>query len=152
MKRIFMIILGLSSLIYADFSRSTDGIVTDSNTHLEWQDDYSDNSDVVKNDKWLQAISYCEALDLNGGGWRLPNINELTSLIDETVYNPSMNSVFLNTSNPGAAYPFYFWSSTTVVNLTTHARYIEFDIGQQYRQEKQNQYVGCNIRCVRRGQ
>ena len=152
MKRIFIIVLGLSSLMYADFTRSTEGVVTDTNTHLEWQDNYSDNSDVVKNTKWEEAISYCEALDLAGGSWRLPNLNEINSLVDYTIFNPAMNSVFQNISNPDAAYPFYFWSSTTQKSRDTHAWYINFNDGEQHKQEKQNEYVGCNIRCVRAGQ
>ncbi len=28
---------------------------------------------------WEQLIKYCNALDIDGGGWRLPNINELYS-------------------------------------------------------------------------
>lgn len=152
MKRYFIIVLGLSSLIFADFSRSDGGVVTDSNSNLEWQDNYSDNSDVIKNDKWLAAISYCNALDLDGGGWRLPNTNELRSLVDELRSSPAIDPVFQNILNSEVAYPSIYWSSTTVVARTTYAWSREFETGTIGSNEKQNAYVGLNIRCVRAGQ
>ena len=155
MKRFLIVILGLSSLICADFSRSSEGVITDTNTHLEWQDDYSDNGNLIKNGTWFQAINYCEALDLNGNNWRLPNINELISLVDVTIHSPAINSIFQNTFNPDFDHAYNFWSSTTHNEYDSKAWYIQFDDGEQQSQDKINPYnptYGRNVRCVRAGQ
>ena len=68
---------------------------------------------------WEQAITYAEGLTLaNASDWRLPNIKELQSLNDETLVNPSVNSVYF--PNIGSR---NYWSSTTLLpnpsNLTS---------------------------------
>ncbi|MCF6204502.1 MAG: DUF1566 domain-containing protein [Methylococcaceae bacterium] len=82
----------------ADFTRN-DGVVTDNNTGFQWQDDYSDNNGVIKKASWMEAIDYCNSLSLNGEGWRLPNMNEVLSLVDDTKYMPSTNDIFQNIKN-----------------------------------------------------
>lgn len=66
-----------------NFIRSEQGIVQDTKTKLEWQDNYSNNSENIKEDSWKNAIDYCESLELNGTNWRLPNINELNTILDK---------------------------------------------------------------------
>lgn len=139
MKQILLIILGLSTLLWADFTRSGE-IVTDSNTGLQWQDDA-----IGSTTSWQDAINYCEN-DLSLGGhndWRLPNIKELTSLVDDTTYNPSISTVFENTASN------YYWSSTTHANYTSNAWRVDFYNGYQYRSYKSNSNY---VRCVRAGQ
>ncbi len=48
----------------------------DSSSGLTWEVEPAN-----KNVNWEEAVSYCEELDLAGGGWRLPTISELRSLI-----------------------------------------------------------------------
>ncbi len=55
-----------------------DWVCTDPVTGLQWEQEPWPY--IVSND-WASAIEYCENLDLDGGGWRLPNITELRSLI-----------------------------------------------------------------------
>ena len=143
MRAILLIMIGLSSLVYADFSRSTAGVVTDSTTHLQWQDDYSDNGGNIKSATWTNAIDYCEELLLDDGDWRLPNLNELTSLVDDTTSGPSISSVFLNTTS------YYYWSSTTVAGYTSLAWIVYFYYGVQYNYSKA---YSSSVRCVRAGQ
>ena len=142
MRTIFLIMIGLSSLIYAEFSREN-GVVTDSNTKLEWQDDYSDNEGNIKFDTWSNAIDYCEALSLNGQDWRLPNINELKSLVDNSRSFPSIDPVFENTYSS-----YFYWSSTSYVNGSEWAWIVEFGSSIQNRYSK---IFSNNIRCVRNG-
>ena len=123
MRTIFLIMIGLSSLSQAEFSRDN-GVVTDSYTQLEWQDDYVDNGGDIKNATWRDAIDYCESLSLNGQGWRVPNINELSSLIDYSTTYPFLYRVFKNPSNdnrPGSFFSSDFWTSTTNANNTDDA-------------------------------
>ena len=138
MKKIILCLIIISSFLLADFSRSSGGVVTDSATNLQWQD----NVDAVSKD-WQGAISYCEDLILAGkDDWRLPNLNELTSIMDDTVYNPSISSVFSHATSDG------YWSSTTHTSYN-HGWSVNFSGGYQNHGYKTvNHYV----RCVRAGQ
>ena len=70
------------SILHAGLSK-TGNIVTDSATGLEWQDDA-----VGTKTTWQDAIARCEALTLDAkSDWRLPNLNELTS-IDLPIASP----------------------------------------------------------------
>lgn len=81
--------------------------VTDSLTGLMW----SKNANFPGTFKtWQQALDYANNLTLCGySDWRLPDRNELMSLIDRSKYNPALPSghPFLNVQ-----YSFY-WSSTS---------------------------------------
>lgn len=143
MKQILLIMIGLSTFICADFNRSTEGIVTDNSTTLQWQDNYSDNGGNIMNTSWVNAISYCESLNLDGDGWRLPNLNELNSLIDDTANYPAISNVFQN------IFIGDYWSSTSYSKLYGNwAWYVSFHDGKQSIDMKS---VGRTIRCVRGG-
>ena len=139
MKQIFLMMIGLSVMLFADFSRDNNmQIVTDSSTTLQWQDDIN----VSK--KWTEAIAYCENLTLGSHtDWRLPNENELYSLSEISKRNPAIDSIFKNTV------PSYYWSSTTYAGFRDRAWYVFFRDGNQgYRNKSDSGY----IRCVRAGQ
>ena len=107
MKRILLIALGCSICVWADFTRDdTNGIVIDNTANLQWQDDATPGTGDEK--KWTDAIDYCENLDLNGTDWRIPNINELETLVDDGRYNSAIVSIFKHTN------PHSYWSSTSV--------------------------------------
>ena len=128
-------LIGFSGVIYADFSRSAD-IVTDSNTGLQWQDDV-DAKTVTKT--WQGAIDYCEALSLGGhSDWRLPNINELMSLVDDSRNNPSIDDIFQNVAS------IFYWSSTTNVYNDSTAWIVHFSNSTQNSSGKlDSRYVRC---------
>jgi len=48
-----------------------DGICTDTITGLKWQETPTGGEMI-----WSDAITHCQNLDVNGKGWRLPNISE----------------------------------------------------------------------------
>jgi hypothetical protein len=82
--------------------------VTDTKTTLVWQ--RMPGTHAVT---FAAAQSYCQSLTLAGGGWRLPAMKELATLVDPTRYDPAIDSnVF-----PGDASDFY-WSSTAVQVIT----------------------------------
>ena len=144
MKAILLILIGVSSIINAGGLNRSNGVVSDSATNLEWQDDYSDNGGTIKQTTWNDAISYCETLSLDGkNDWRLPNLNELTSLVDYTKYNPSIDAIFQNT------YSLNFWSSTSRSNNNENAWIVYFYSGNQNSRNKSNSNY---VRCVRAGQ
>ena len=140
MKQILLILIGLSGFIYADFSRSVD-IVTDSNSGLQWQDNTAAKT-VTRS--WQEAISYCEALNLGEkSDWRLPNINELISLVNDTRYNPAIYTTFQNVASN------FYWSSTTYASNSYFAWFVNFYNGGRYDSGKNRNYY---VRCVRAGQ
>ena len=144
MKTILLMMIGVGSLMAGSFSRNANGVVTDSRTNLEWQDDYSDNSNSLKQTTWQNAIDYCENLNLDGkSDWRLPNTNELVSLVDDKKYNPSIDAIFQNTNSN------YYWSSTTRVGNYNNAWIVSFGYGLQGYHNKGNSLY---VRCVRAGQ
>ena len=141
MKKILLITLGLSSILFADFTK-TGNIVTDNSTALQWQDDA-----IGSTMSWTSAITHCENLSLDGhSDWRLPNINELKSLVDDTKVNPAIDdsaTAFEYTASN------YYWSSTTYAGYSDSAWYVHFYYGYQYYYYKTNSYY---VHCVRAGQ
>ncbi|NPA63366.1 MAG: DUF1566 domain-containing protein [Epsilonproteobacteria bacterium] len=147
MKNILLILTALSVAAMAEFSRSAAGVVTDSATGLQWQDDYSDNGGEIPKLSWVDAINYCESLMLDGSGWRLPNIRELNSIVDFSHRNPAIYSEFkYNPYTTG-----FYWSSTTKKNNMNYAWYISFYSGDR-RFSRYDKSYNMYVRCVRSGQ
>ncbi|SFV65843.1 FimH-like protein [hydrothermal vent metagenome] len=148
MKKTALILLALATIAQAEFSRNPDtGVVTDDKTKLEWQDDYlstadNDNSEDVYKKSWSSALTYCKGLKLDGGGWRLPNINELKSIIVDKVA-PTIDGEFEKTVSNN------YWSSTSYASGTYNAWFVNFNNGYtSYYNKGNSKYV----RCVRAGQ
>lgn len=139
MRQILLITLGLSTALFASFSKNGN-IVTDSTTGLQWQDDA-----ISSPMAWTAAIDHCENLTLDTySDWRLPNLKELTSIVDDTKVNPSIDtSVFQNTASHR------YWSSTTYAGNSGYAWYVYFSYGYQDYGSKTYSYY---VRCVRAGQ
>lgn len=135
-------IITLSLIVYSLFAQLTrsNNVVYDDNTNLYWQDDISAKNHA---NSWSGAINDCNTLTLdNKDDWRLPNINELYSIIDHTLYNPPIYSTFVNSSNTS------YWSSTTSYNSSTQAYSIRFYYGSI---ELKSKSLNHTLRCVRGG-
>ena len=114
------------------------GIVTDSRSRLMWQQGESEEM------TWGSALSYCEGLSLGGHtDWKLPNVKELESLMDDTRDIPTIDTTFF----PGALSTKY-WTSTTENTATTWARSVDFTWGYVQGSAKSS---SDNVRCVRGG-
>ena len=61
------------------------GWVKDRNTNLIWQELPDSEART-----WKQAVDYCKALTLEGGGWRLPFLKELLTLVDSSQHMPAV--------------------------------------------------------------
>lgn len=108
-----------------NFTDNGNGTLTDKFTGLVWQKcisgqtwssgNCSSGTETTKN--WTDAFSECSSLTLGGKTWRLPNINELKSIMDMTKSDPFLDpDVF---PSPGLAGPQGLWSSSTdIVNDT----------------------------------
>jgi|GEM_PF-2478803 len=118
-----------------------DGTVTDTSTGLMWQQETADSM------TWEEAITYCEALSFAGyTDWRLPNRNELHSIVDYDRYAPAIDTnAFSDTMSS------YYWSSTTNDDHTDRAWIVNFSSGNNYSNYKSYTY-SYYVRAVRGGQ
>ncbi|MCP5501728.1 MAG: DUF1566 domain-containing protein [Leptospiraceae bacterium] len=124
--------------------------MTDSITGLIWQkcglgrnndSSCSDDTGVADITSWQSAIDYCNNLNLGSiTNWRLPNRNELQSIVDYTTDSPAIDT----TAFPATAST-YYWSSTTKSSFTGTAWYVDFDEGKIYQGFKTSSY---DVRCV----
>jgi hypothetical protein len=74
---------------------------------------------------WEQALITAEALSLGGSNlWRMPNIKELQSISEATIYNPSINKTYFSGISTSQ-----FWSSTSLSNQSTKAWYLDTQYG-----------------------
>lgn len=139
MRVILLIMIGLS-LLYAELTRdAATGIVSDSATGLEWQD-----NEIGTTTNWQGAIDRCEALTLGShSDWRLPNLNELKSIVDRSKVNLAIKDGFINTSSSR------YWSSTTNEGSRFFAWVVRFDFGGVSRYTRGSKLF---VRCVRAGQ
>ncbi|MHC4423199.1 MAG: Lcl C-terminal domain-containing protein [Planctomycetota bacterium] len=110
-----------------------DVIVIDLATGLMWPRDAGEAGGNYGNkETWTQALEYIGALTFAGfSDWRLPNILELQSICDWSLWNPAVQSVFQN-----VAYDTNYWSSTTRAFSTTNAKTLSFSEGTSYASAK----------------
>lgn len=82
--------------------------IEDKDSNLIWQ--IKNTTEAQNKLSWENAVAYCENLQLMGTGeWRLPNTNELKSLMDYTQSNPIVNSTYF----PFISEINYLWASTS---------------------------------------
>ena len=123
------------------FTDNNDGTVTDNLTKLVWPK----NADCIANVTWYEALIYCNTLhtglcDLDDnsvqGDWRLPNRNELLSLID--INYPSWGYYPLPEGHPfiNVREDYYWTSSTSSYNFGAAAWYLHMGAGTMYPDSK----------------
>ena len=99
----------------------SNAVVKDSTTELYWQKGYATDK------TWQGAIEYCENLTLGEySDWRLPNYNELASIIDFTRKDPAVNTTYLSMPTSETE---YFWTSTTRQDSSDKALVFDFKSG-----------------------
>ena len=110
--------------------------MTDTVTGLEWQ------KVTMGPMTWKEALAAAENLVLAGkSDWRLPNKNELRSLVDYNRYFPAIDPVFAATTQPAN-----YWSSTTYENSPYGAWLVHFYHGSVNYANKSSSYY---LRAVR---
>jgi len=146
---------GPGTIIKPVFVDKGNGTVLDKTNNLVWQkcpkglNNDATCSGTETTSTWSSAVTYCNTLTLAGkaaGSWRLPNITELNSIADKSIWpGPTIN---------GTAFPLgwvnntIFWSSTTYVAGTTNAWNIDFSSGVRSGAAKTTSYT---VRCVTDG-
>ncbi|MDA8140178.1 MAG: DUF1566 domain-containing protein [Desulfobacteraceae bacterium] len=112
------------------------GTISDTATGLMWQKAEPGTM------TWEAALDYCANLQLAGySDWRLPNRNELQTIVDDSRYNPAIDRTIF----PGAMSSGY-WSSSTYAQGNDYAWYVNFYYGGVSSNNKPGSY---NVRAVR---
>jgi hypothetical protein len=113
--------------------------VFDTKTSLTWQREVPAQGYAQVAD----ASLYCQSLALAGGGWRLPTIKELHTLLDVRDVDVGVDQVaFPNT--PTSA----FWSSTPSLRASGWTWIFSFFVGFAYDEDEDEPFLH-NVRCVR---
>lgn len=90
-----------------------------------------------------KAVQYCENLNFAGfDDWRLPTVNELLSITDDTRFKTAINLAFKNAE----LYSNSCWSSTKEADNPSYVWYVEFDYGMEFQSDVSNRHF---VRCVR---
>lgn len=129
--------------------------VTDIETGLIWRrcslgqtgNDCSGGSATTYN--WQQALQAADTEQSKTGlFWRLPNLNELESIVEEQCYAPAVNLVIFPNTTPSK-----YWLASPgtpgAPGSSYSAWHVDFDDGGSYDLDKSNY---ANIRLVRGGQ
>ena len=101
-----------------------------------WQKTYEEDK------AWQAALSYCENLDYAGyTDWRLPNKDELMTLVNYDKYSPASNFPGMTANR--------FWTSTSRSNYPERAFNIWLSTGRIDTRHKTD--YSYYVKCVRGG-
>jgi hypothetical protein len=133
-----------------------DGTITDTATGLMWKKCMEGVTGNINCDTgaaatftWQTALQRPGVVNTGGGfagqtDWRLPNIKELVSIVEEKCYDPAINlTKFPNT--PSSA----VWSGSPYAGSSDYAWYVYFYDGLSYSNNRNDNY---QVRLVRGGQ
>lgn len=103
-----------------------DDVVIDRATGLMWAADYNEagcnNGD---SDNWSNFLTYVSTLTFAGfSDWRMPNVNELLSIMNHGANNPAIYTDFFKNFSTGN-----FFTSTTCDYKTTYVYYVAIEEG-----------------------
>jgi len=136
---------------------NNDGTILDLDTSLVWQrctagqtnlSTCAGGTDLIS--IWSGAISYCQSLNLAGKTWRLPNANELRSLLDFYHSNgyPGFDPIYFpNTAVAVSPAVINYWTSTTSIVAPENAFVVNFQYSSGGPDLKSNN-TDNRIRCV----
>ena len=160
-QALLIVWLALPQAAVAAFTDNGNGTVTDTVTGLMWdrcsqgQSGAACATGTASTMTWPAALTAAvTANTANYKGyndWRLPNKNELESLVDIPLVdilaftNPAINP----TAFPATPEFSDYWSSTTNMPVPTEAWFVYFQAGASYGTAKTN---SCQVRLVRSGQ
>lgn len=119
--------------------------VYDIKTKLTWQQTLAAAGTGSASYSWADASTYCANLDLNGPGWRLPSVKELSTLILENGNASDIDpTAFPNTPTDGHG---PFWASSVSSTDSTAHGMVLFESGYlQFNNAPAAKYYA---RCVR---
>jgi len=141
-----------SSTPTADFTDHGDGTVTHQSTGLMWmkcplgQNGVDCAGGISDTYTWEGALQDADATNYAGySDWRLPNKNELFSIVERRCYIPTINAtVFPGTPSS------YFWSSSPSAGNSGKAWHVYF--GRYFGASRSPRSSALHVRLVRSGQ
>jgi hypothetical protein len=142
----------------SQFKDNSDGTVTDLKTKLIWKkcaegqswqagsNTCKPDSDIALMLNWSEALERAVKVNSSGGfagavNWRLPNIKELSSIVENACYGPSINLSVFPDSPSGI-----FWSSTPYIGANDQAWSLRFNYGQNSMNYKYDYYFARLVR------
>jgi hypothetical protein len=133
------------------FTDQGDGTVSDAATGLRWKrcaeglSGAGCASGTISTFTWQNALQRAADADFAGRtDWRLPNKNELESLVERRCYNPAINATFFP-NTPSS----WFWSASPYAGSPNGAWFVSFGDGSVSIIGK---YYAQSVRLVRGGQ
>lgn len=126
-----------------------DYTVSEQTTGLMWMretGDFDGDGWVTEDDRtnWQSALAFCQDLIYSGyDDWRLPDINELQSLVYLDAGSPSIDPAFFCVNDN-------YWSNSTYANPAS-AWYVYFRDGKTNYWSKTTTDLSLYVRCVRSG-
>lgn len=134
---LLVLLLAAPRMAAAQHYEVAETTVKDLHTGLTWQR----NIETTLR-SWAEAKAYCETLTVAGGGWRLPALKELLTLVDLTRADPAIDvQAFPGTMSLG------LWTSSAYVGASTnHAWFVHFLRGVSGHEAVE---IGYLTRCVR---
>lgn len=140
MKIVLVIVLIMSCLNAELVRNNRTNIVKDSSSNLEWQDDSVGVGMSLKG-----AKKYCSNLTLRGSEWRVPNLDELNSIVDKTNFYPAISDAFTKTSMSESNS--MYWSTTPYIGNSGAGWLVGFWAGGKHYSTLE---FKANVRCVRK--
>ncbi len=140
-----------------------DGTITDTTTGLMWEKLGDDGSIHDKDTyyNWADAVAVKVAALNSGGGfagytdWRMPNVNELQSLVDYGAVSPAVSPAFNTGCVPACTVTtcsctksYGYWSSSTFHDSPSWGWFVYFVVGGVYADAKT---APAHVRAVRGG-
>jgi hypothetical protein len=135
------------------YTDNGNGTITDNATGLVWEKLTNDVTIHNVNNSYTWDLAFQKITDLNimkfGGyeDWRLPNLNELLTLVDYGRFGPATNPAFNNKINSFTRSSLY-WSSTSFQYNRSNGWYVDFKEGKVKANGKTNFHY---VRAVRGG-
>jgi len=116
----------------ANFTTIPDGTATDNTTGLMWMrcslgQEWNGNTCIgtATTFSWAEALNAAAAQEFAGyADWRLPNKNELESIIEGSCSLPAINATVFPATPPA-----YFWSSSPYAPVAQGAWSVDFAYG-----------------------
>ncbi len=132
---IWVMLLPMS--IIAERFTQDNSVVIDSKTALEWQSKPTTSKYDQK-----EAIKHCSDLKYGGhGDWRLPNLNELKSLVNYAKYNPAISTTLISIKTDD-----YYWTSSEYKNNSYRAWIVDFEDGNDFWRDELGKYYALCVR------
>lgn len=113
--------------------RDGNAVVVDTKTNLRWE--RTANATLRARSG---GATYCGNLALGGGGWRMPTVKELLTIVDrEETGTPKWPTAFFD--GPVGEY----WSSTTAYQDGAAYYFVDFATGASGTSDQSTRYVRC---------